>query len=97
MFFLDRIQSTGLGGLKPNTVIFGWPHGWRNAEKNQTWRIFIDAILATEANKMALIVPKGIEHFPESTDKVISYSYSTFNYYISTDMHNYVVRPVYML
>jgi len=67
---VSLIQSTGLGGLKPNTVIFGWPHGWRNAEKNQSWRIFIDAILATEANKMALIVPKGIEHFPASADKI---------------------------
>jgi len=70
-FSCDRIQSTGLGGLKPNTVIFGWPHGWRNGEKNQSWRVFIDAILATEANKMALIVPKGIERFPESADKVL--------------------------
>jgi len=34
------------------------------------WRVFIDAILATEANKMALIVPKGIERFPESADKI---------------------------
>jgi len=67
---VSLIQSTGLGGLKPNTVIFGWPQGWRTAEKSHTWRVFIDAILASEANKMALIVPKGINLFPESTEKI---------------------------
>ena len=68
-----RIQTTGLGGLKPNSVIFGWPHGWRqNTDDDKSWRIFIDAIYATAANKMALIVPKGISFFPESTEKVRS-------------------------
>jgi len=67
----DLIQTTGLGGLKPNSVIFGWPHGWRqNTDDDKSWRIFIDAIYATAANKMALIVPKGISFFPESTEKI---------------------------
>jgi len=29
----SRIQTAGLGGLKPNTVMIGWPYGWR--EKNR--------------------------------------------------------------
>jgi len=24
-----RIQGAGLGGLKHNTVMLGWPHNWR--------------------------------------------------------------------
>jgi hypothetical protein len=66
-----RIQSTGLGGLKPNTVIFGWPNGWRQSiEEDRSWRVFVDAIHTAAANKMALIVPKGISSFPDSTEKV---------------------------
>lgn len=66
-----RIQSAGLGGLKPNTVIFGWPSGWRQSmEEDRSWRVFVDVIQTTTANKMALIVPKGIAMFPESNEKV---------------------------
>ncbi|EFX88997.1 hypothetical protein DAPPUDRAFT_41064 [Daphnia pulex] len=65
------IQSTGLGGLKPNTVIFGWPNGWRQSiEEDRSWRVFVDAIHTAAANKMALIVPKGISSFPDSTEKI---------------------------
>jgi len=73
-FAIDRIQTTGLGGLKPNTVIFGWPNSWRQStEQEKPWRVFIDTIYATAANKMALIVPKGISFFPESNEKVLSF------------------------
>ncbi|XP_059352161.1 solute carrier family 12 member 4-like isoform X6 [Daphnia carinata] len=65
------IQTTGLGGLKPNTVIFGWPNEWRQSmEEDRSWRVFVDAIHATAANKMALVVPKGIASFPESNEKI---------------------------
>lgn len=44
------IQSSGLGGMKPNTVVMGWPHAWRQSEDPQAWKTFIsewkgDAIL----------------------------------------------------
>ncbi|XP_045025861.1 solute carrier family 12 member 4 isoform X2 [Daphnia magna] len=65
------IQSTGLGGLKPNTVIFGWPNSWRQSiEEDRSWRVFVDAIHTAAANKMALIVPKGIASFPDSNEKI---------------------------
>ncbi|KAI9564397.1 hypothetical protein GHT06_008136 [Daphnia sinensis] len=65
------IQTTGLGGLKPNTVIFGWPNSWRQSiEEDRSWRVFIDAIHTAAANKMALIVPKGIASFPDSNEKI---------------------------
>ncbi|CAH2018230.1 unnamed protein product [Acanthoscelides obtectus] len=64
------IQSAGLGGLKPNTVILGWPYGWRKCEDDRTWQIFLQAVRNVTSARMALLVPKGINFFPDSTDKV---------------------------
>ncbi|XP_011874240.1 PREDICTED: solute carrier family 12 member 7 isoform X1 [Vollenhovia emeryi] len=65
------IQNTGLGGLKPNTVILGWPYGWRQSEEERTWRVFLQTVRSVAAAKMALLVPKGINFFPDSTEKII--------------------------
>lgn len=62
------IQSTGLGGLKQNTVIMGWPFGWKQCPAS--WRVFLDSVRNIAANKNALIIPKGIDQFPEITGKV---------------------------
>lgn len=35
------IQSCGLGGMKHNTVMMGWPYGWRQSEDPRAWRTFI--------------------------------------------------------
>lgn len=35
------IQSSGLGGMKPNTVVMGWPHAWRQSEDPHSWKTFI--------------------------------------------------------
>lgn len=35
------IQSSGLGGMTPNTVVMGWPHAWRQSEDPQSWKTFI--------------------------------------------------------
>nr|CAH7740215.1 unnamed protein product [Callosobruchus chinensis] len=64
------IQSSGLGGLKPNTVILGWPYGWRKCEDDRTWQIFLQTVRNVTSARMALLVPKGINFFPDSTDKV---------------------------
>lgn len=64
------VQTTGLGGLKPNTVILGWPYRWRQSEDGGNWRVFLQTVRCVTAAKMALIVPKGINVFPESLDKV---------------------------
>merc|ERR1712088_1138527 len=63
------IQTAGLGGMKPNTIILGWPKIWRKKEED-SWRGFVDTIRNTAAAKMALLVPKGIRRFPDSGDKV---------------------------
>ena len=69
IFINCRIQGAGLGGMKPNTVILGWPNSWRKKEED-SWRIFVDTIRNTAAAKMALLVPKGIQRCPDSGDKV---------------------------
>ena len=66
---LHRIQTAGLGGMKPNTIVLGWPNSWRKKEED-SWRVFVDTIRNTAAAKMALLVPKGIRRFPDSGDKV---------------------------
>lgn len=35
------IQSCGLGGMKHNTVVLGWPYGWRQSEDPRAWKTFI--------------------------------------------------------
>lgn len=35
------IQSSGLGGMRHNTVVMGWPHAWRQSEDPQSWKTFI--------------------------------------------------------
>ena len=64
-----RIQTAGLGGMKPNTVVLGWPNSWRKKEED-SWRVFVDTIRYAAAAKMALLVPKGIQRYPDSGDKV---------------------------
>lgn len=57
----------GLGGLKPNTVMVGWPSTWRQKGSD---RIFLSAVKAVSVAKMALLVPKGTQFFPDTRDKV---------------------------
>ncbi|QQP58280.1 Uncharacterized protein FKW44_003544, partial [Caligus rogercresseyi] len=61
-------QTTGLGGMKPNTVILGWPNSWRKKEED-SWKVFVDSVRYASAAKMALLVPKGIQRYPDSGDK----------------------------
>ncbi|CAH2050752.1 unnamed protein product, partial [Iphiclides podalirius] len=64
------VQTSGLGGLKPNTVILGWPYGWRQSEDKRTWEVFLDTVRAVTAARMVMLVPKGINFFPDSSEKV---------------------------
>ncbi|XP_023030765.1 solute carrier family 12 member 4 isoform X3 [Drosophila tropicalis] len=63
------IQTIGLGGMKPNTVIIGWPYSWRQEGRN-SWKTFIQTVRTVAACHMALMVPKGINFYPESNHKV---------------------------
>ena len=48
------IQSTGLGGLQPNTVVTGFPKKDANSARN-----FVDLIMLAEIFKKAVIISKG--------------------------------------
>lgn len=56
--------------MKPNTVILGWPYGWRQNVDRRTWHVFLQSVRHVSAAKMALLVPKGINFFPSTTEKV---------------------------
>ncbi|XP_029834473.3 solute carrier family 12 member 4 isoform X1 [Ixodes scapularis] len=64
------IQTAGLGGLKHNTVILGWPYGWRQSPDERSWKVFIETIRNVSASKNALLVPKNINQFPDNTEKL---------------------------
>uniref|UniRef100_A0A182M9S6 SLC12A transporter C-terminal domain-containing protein n=1 Tax=Anopheles culicifacies TaxID=139723 RepID=A0A182M9S6_9DIPT len=64
------VQTIGLGGMKPNTVIIGWPYGWRQSEHDRTWHVFLQTVRHVSAARMALLVPKGINFFPAIGDKI---------------------------
>ena len=54
-FLFIRVQSAGLGGLKPNTVMLSWPHDWKNDPK---WQAFIRKYFLTTDNKHNVVVPR---------------------------------------
>ncbi|XP_030748646.1 solute carrier family 12 member 6 isoform X3 [Sitophilus oryzae] len=64
----NLIQTVGLGGLKPNTVILSWPYGWReDADEEQC---FEQTVRTLTAAKMALLIPRGIDFYPDNTQKI---------------------------
>lgn len=50
------IQSSGLGGMKPNTVVMGWPHAWRQSEDPQSWKTFISRWKRSGAHRVTFAV-----------------------------------------
>ncbi|KAJ8366312.1 hypothetical protein AAFF_G00362780 [Aldrovandia affinis] len=62
------IQASGLGGMRHNTVLMGWPHTWRQSEDTHTWKTFINTVRVTTAAHLALLVPKNISLFPGNTE-----------------------------
>ncbi|XP_008586577.1 PREDICTED: solute carrier family 12 member 6 [Galeopterus variegatus] len=63
------IQSCGLGGMKHNTVVMGWPNGWRQSEDARAWKTFIGTVRVTTAAHLALLVAKNISFFPSNMEQ----------------------------
>uniref|UniRef100_A0A8C3SA43 Solute carrier family 12 member 4 n=1 Tax=Chelydra serpentina TaxID=8475 RepID=A0A8C3SA43_CHESE len=63
------IQSCGLGGMKHNTVVLGWPYGWRQSEDARAWKTFIDTVRCTTAAHLALLVPKNVSFYPSNHER----------------------------
>ena len=62
------VQTAGLGGLRHNTIVCGWPDSWK--AKPDRIRTFINTIRCTGAANNALLVPKNIDLFPATAEKV---------------------------
>ncbi|KAJ6651796.1 hypothetical protein lerEdw1_016473 [Lerista edwardsae] len=62
------IQSCGLGGMKHNTVVMGWPNAWRQSEDARAWKTFIGTVRVTTAGRLALLVAKNVAFFPSNAE-----------------------------
>ncbi|XP_070583223.1 solute carrier family 12 member 6 isoform X2 [Erythrolamprus reginae] len=62
------IQSCGLGGMKHNTVVMGWPNAWRQSEDARTWKTFIGTVRVTTAARLALLVAKNVGFYPSNAE-----------------------------
>ena len=63
----NLVQTTGLGGLRPNTVCINWPENWKDKESH---RVFIDVARTVTAAELALLVPKGVKNFPTNAERL---------------------------
>uniref|UniRef100_A0A0N5AVM1 Amino acid permease n=1 Tax=Syphacia muris TaxID=451379 RepID=A0A0N5AVM1_9BILA len=67
------IQSIGLGGLRPNTVLLKWPiHGdyLSTDTMDSEYQTFTDKLLAATAMDMCVIVAKNIVNFPHMKQRL---------------------------
>lgn len=64
------IQTAGLGGLKHNTVMMAWPTKWRHSTSRDKHNRFLAMVRACTAANAALIVPKGLNLWPENNDRL---------------------------
>ena len=76
------IQSIGIGGLRPNTLLLSWPtkefdtYGSRTKGDpamaiDSEYLTFTDKLLAGAVNGMALVVAKGITEFPSQVGGLV--------------------------
>uniref|UniRef100_A0A8C4WUW7 Solute carrier family 12 member 4 n=1 Tax=Eptatretus burgeri TaxID=7764 RepID=A0A8C4WUW7_EPTBU len=66
----NLVQLCGLGVMKPNTVLMGWPYGWRQSSDPRSWKTFIETVRITTAAHNALMVAKNISLFPCNTERL---------------------------
>lgn len=60
------IQGSGLGALRHNAVLLGWPERWRDGESAKT---FVGMLRLVATQQLAVVVPKGIALFPTENDR----------------------------
>lgn len=51
-------------------MVLGWPHGWRQSLNQSKVETFLNTIRNITSSKNALLVPKGIDQWPESNTSV---------------------------
>uniref|UniRef100_T2M3T2 Solute carrier family 12 member 6 n=1 Tax=Hydra vulgaris TaxID=6087 RepID=T2M3T2_HYDVU len=68
--FSQIVQTAGLGGLTPNTVLIAWPNNWK---ENANWCSFINTVRVVAQKKKALLVVKNPTIFPERSTREKGY------------------------
>ncbi|XP_067651390.1 solute carrier family 12 member 6-like [Haliotis asinina] len=64
------IQNAGLGVLRHNTVMLAWPDEWSEQRQEKGYRVFLETLKNINASELSLMVLKGIDHFPENSDRL---------------------------
>ncbi|CAI5449468.1 unnamed protein product [Caenorhabditis angaria] len=64
------IQTSGLGGMRHNTVLLAWPDEWTAENQWAVANKFVTAIRTISAAKCAIMVPKYAEKFPQNGTKI---------------------------
>ena len=64
------IQTSGLGGLRHNTVMCGWPQHWKNHADSSGYKRFLTIVRASAAGHHSLVVPKNVALFPNKGEPI---------------------------
>jgi len=64
------IQGSGLGGLRHNSIMVGWPYKWRSKPDGAGYTTFLETLKIASALNQAVIVPKNIMHFPVKGERL---------------------------
>ncbi|VDM95879.1 unnamed protein product [Thelazia callipaeda] len=67
------VQTSGLGGLRHNTVVVAWPDEWATSHEIKVCQRFISSLRAADAADCAILVPKNVKKFPSSQEKLRGY------------------------
>lgn len=67
---IDPFQTSGMGGLRHNTVVVPWPDQWSNDKSFENASRFVNTLRHVATAKCATLVPKNVHLFPSSSEKV---------------------------
>lgn len=78
------IQTSGLGGLRHNSVVVAFPDKWSQSKNSLAEaQKFVEVIRNIAANKCAILMPKNVHEYPNSGDRV-SHLWMQILYYFFT-------------
>lgn len=64
------IQSAGLGALRPNTVLLGWPYDWVEKKSMASYKVFLETMRNSALNGNAVIILKAERPLPTIKSRV---------------------------
>jgi potassium/chloride transporter 4/5/6 len=64
------IQSAGLGGLKPNTVMLGYPESWKQEPIKA--QVVTETVNSCRDLRKAIVLVRGVQHFPGRSETLAS-------------------------